>query len=254
MFGFPKTEYKSFEKNFLKTVIFQFAYEKKEEVNESKNQIKEIFKDSFPRQRDVVTSGIQINIDKNQTQIVNPIQESNGIELKSNDGQKVLNITDSSFTFTTNGKAYKNFSKLKNDLINVTEFFKLCDIKTLSRVAIRKINFIDFTLDDNPVGILDFLFNENLIGNLNHFPNTSKINHNIQSLNYYDNSNYLNIKYGLNIPNMKGTIGQVIIDIDLYTSRTVRSNELFSIATDINNEIFNVFNWIVSDQTLKLLN
>ena len=253
MFGFPKVEHTTFEKNFLKTVIFQFTYDKNERINELKGEIKDIFAQAFPRHKDITTSGIQINLDKNETQIVNPINEKNGVELKSDDGNKVLNINDTTFSFTLNGKSYKNYNNLKSDLNQINDFFELCKIKTLNKVAIRKINIVDFTLDDKPVGILNFLFNDNLIGNLNYFPNSPKINHNIQSLNYRDQNNYLNVRYGLNIPNPKASTGQVIIDIDSYKIEKSETSKLYEIADPINDEIFNIFNWLISEEMIEVL-
>ncbi len=254
MFGFKEFKPKTFNKNFLKTVIFQIAYEKVE-FEKNKEEIIKIFNGRFPRTNTKATSGIEISFKDNQTPILQNLKQPDGLEMKSEDGQKVLNITESLLSYTVSGRAYKNYSTLKEDLDQLDTFIKLCDIKSVNRIAIRKINIIEFMDEENSPEMLNYIINSDLLGNLNFFPYPGKINHNIQLLNYQDGKDYLNIKYGLNIlPKNATKIGQILIDIDLFSLESIDSMKVFDVSDKINKEIFNIFNWVISENTLNLLN
>ncbi|CAN5173623.1 hypothetical protein BH23BAC1_BH23BAC1_40820 [soil metagenome] len=252
MFGFPKNSHKSFKKNFLKRVIYQILYDENELFQHKKEAIKNLFNEQFPNQSIVAPTKVEISFSQTQTQIINEIKEDDVLELKSQDGQKVLRINNSSFSLTINGIAYKDYESLKNDLKNLKNLLKLLEISEINRVAIRKINIVEFKLIGNPSELLQYIINSNLIGNLSYFPSCEKIYNNLQSLNYRDNENNLNLKYGLNIHPSKEK-GRVIIDIDLFKQSTVLSKEIFSLSDEINNEIFNIFNWVLNPKALELL-
>ena len=113
MFGFPQTDHTTYKKNFLKTVILQIAYEDNAHVVERKKEVFNIFRETFPRTNENVTSGVQVSFSpKEKTPILEPIKNSNALDLKSGDGQKIISINSSSLTATYNGTVYKNFQKL----------------------------------------------------------------------------------------------------------------------------------------------
>lgn len=255
MFGFKKVEHRSFKKNFLKTVIFHIAFDKNVIYEEKKEEIINLFIDQFPRKNATATNGLQISFNSNQTPIFQEVKESDGLEMKSDDGQKVININSNSFSLTISGRVYKDFNSFKDDLNKLEAFLSLCSIKEVKRLAIRKINIVEFKISENPCDILTMLINPDLLGNLNYFPNPKNIKHNIQSLNYKNENHYLNIKYGLNIlPQPSEEIGQVLIDIDLFNTSKVNIKDVFVQSDEINSEIFNIFNWVISENTLNLLN
>lgn len=257
MFGFPKVEYRIFKKNFLKTVVFQINFEKpSDEFIDYSDQIKNLFLADFPRFNSSKGKGFSISFTNDKSPDFQETEEGHNIELRSQDGQSIININQNSLTYTLTGKTYSSFSSIKSNLTKISELLSLCSINQLNRVAVRKINIVEFkNEDENPSNILDFMINPNLIGNLNYIPNRESINHCIQSINLRNNDNYLNIKYGLNIPpQLDSNIGQLIIDIDLYKVGSVEVEELFSTFKDINSETFNIFNWVINENTIKILN
>lgn len=255
MFGFNKVTHKSFRKNFLKTVIFQIGFDGKIFDNDKKNEIVNLFKNQFPRENKIGNRGFQVSFRDSQTPIVQPIRENEGVELKSEDGQKILTIDRTMLSLTVSGVVYRDYYSLKEDLTKIEDFLKLSNISELNRIAIRKINLVEFKLEDNANDVLSALINPNLTVNQNYFPNSEKITHNIHSLNYRDGDAFLNIKYGLNVPpNTNTKIGQILIDIDLYKLTKLESSAIFEASDEINSEIFNVFNWVLSNKTLSMLN
>lgn len=257
MFGFPKVEHKEFGKNFLKTVIFQLSYNKYELTQERFNEIEEIFKLDFPRFSTTKGQGFEISLEQNKTPSFQHVEKGHFLDMRSSDGQKILTINEEVLNLTITGKVYKSFDDISHHIDNIAKFFKLCNITKVSKVAVRKINIIEFkVIDDNPSNILDLLLNKDLIGNISFFPNQNNINQYLQSLNYNKEVNFLNIKYGLNLPRNQSEekIGQVIIDIDLYKQEELEINKINSDSLKINSEIFNIFNWIISEKTLDILN
>lgn len=257
MFNFPHIDHRKYSKNFLKTVIFQIAYEENIRLIDKKQEIVKIFNKVFPRVNDKITKGIQISFKNDQTPILKHIEDEKAglsIEMRSNDGQSILSLDNTSLSYTIGGKSYTSFDDLKNELDLINVFFKLAEIKKVKRVAIRKINIIEFEVNNNASDLLALLISPELLSNLNYFPDNQFIIQNIQTINYQKEGFKLNIKYGLNIPPIPNQeIGQIILDIDLFSINQIESKETIRIAEDINNEIFNVFNWAISDKTKEIL-
>lgn len=255
IFGFSDIEYKQYNKNFLKTVVFQIAFDRIKNFSEKKSEIIDAFIKQFPRITTPSGAGIEISFKNSQTPIVQHIKNEDTIEFKSENGQKVLLVTNSSLSFTISGKEYKCYNNLKEDITKINEFFRFCEIKELNRLAIRKINIVDFKYEDNGSEILNSLINPNLIGNPTYYPSSEFIKQNMHSLNYKKGVYTFNIKYGLNIPQTPvQNIGQLIIDLDLFNTAKIQISEIFNIADGINKEIFNAFNWIANENLLTLLN
>ncbi|MFN8257704.1 MAG: TIGR04255 family protein [Bacteroidales bacterium] len=258
MFDFPKVEHKYFNKNFLKTVIFRIDFEENNKIFEKKKEITDLFSALLPRISDKETKGIQISFSNDQTPILQSVDNINTgkvIEMKSIDGQRILAINKSSLTYTIGGQSYSNSIDLKKELNLLIDFYKISEIKFLKRLAFRKINIIEFKISNNPSEILLQLISPDLLSNLAYFPKSNSIKQNIHSLIYQDGDYSLNIKYGLNIPPIQNIgIGQIIIDIDLFNTSKIETSETIKIADMINSEIFNIFNWAISENTKRLLN
>lgn len=256
MFGFPSTTHKYFNKNFLKTVIFQISFDENIKCIENKDEIISLFSSNFPRVNQNVTKGFQISFkQKEQTPILQSLNEDQGIEMKSDDGQKIIFINKTSFSVTVSGRAYKNFNKLTEEVEKINEFFTICGITTVKKIAIRKMNIVEFKISDNPSSTLEYIISPDLLSNLSYFPKSELIKQNIQTVNYINDECRLNLKYGLNVPPPPNTeLGQIIIDIDLINLANNEISKVFDAANLMNQEIFNVFSWSINDNTLTLLN
>jgi uncharacterized protein (TIGR04255 family) len=253
MFGFKNVERKNYKNNFLKVILFQLHYD---EINckDKVQDIQSVLKENFPRFKASPGQGFRISFDNNLPNFQETKGEFN-IDARSEDGQKVITISNNSILLTVNGAAYKSFQTTLNHFNEINSILEICQINKVNRVAVRKVNLLEFEINENPCDILNLLINPELIGNIAYAPSQQSINHYIQSLNYNNNDYFLNTKYGLSIPKqMESKIGQIIIDIDLYNQSKTPINNIINISQEINSEIFNVFNWVISDKFLELLN
>ncbi len=257
MFGFNDISYKQFNKNFLKTVVFQISFNKIEGFGGKKNEIIHKFNNFFPLVKTPTGGEIAISFNNKETPIVQHVKNDGTIEMKSENGQKILTISNESLTLTISGRDYKSYLELKDLIYNINEFFKCCNIIEIYRIAIRKINIIEFnySASNSSIEILSSVINEHLIGDVNYLPKSQFIKQNMHLISF-NNENYnLNLKYGLNIPQIPSqNIAQVIIDIDLFNNSTSPIGDMITISDNINKEIFNAFNWSINESFLNLLN
>ncbi|WP_242203232.1 TIGR04255 family protein [Aestuariivivens insulae] len=253
MFGFQKSEYKIFKRNFLRKVIFKIDFKKNTEVLKDEDFVKSVFSDFFPRFIKAQGNGVQITLG-NQNPRFEQLKGQESFVLKSSDGLTTLDINDSFLQLSFDNTAYKSSDDIRNLFELFNKFFK-DKLDTLGRISLKKINIIEFDNNNNPNGILYFLLNNSVIGNIDSFPNTELINHNLQSVNYRNDDYYLNIKYGMNIPPIKNMkIGQVIIDIELVKHSISQLTDIGSIFDEINEETYNVFCTLINDNAKNLLN
>ena len=124
MFGFPKVEHKKYNKNFLKTVIFQLQFEKCLNIESKEKEISHLFKNNFPR----LSSGkgkefeIILNNEKANFQQVN---SGHNINMKSENGQRIIDINETGLSFTIGGSSYVSFENLLIDINNIISFLGL---------------------------------------------------------------------------------------------------------------------------------
>ena len=255
IFGFNEVQHKDFKNNFLKSVILQLSYNKVLDFQDKRQKIENFFKDLFPRVGVPTSSGIHITFKNASTPVLEQVNNEDKIEMKSLSGQKTLLISNTSIVFTTTGKEYINYVQLESDMCKIQEYFTHCEIKELTRISIRKINIVDFknALGD-PFTIFQSLINTELVGNLAYFPSSTYLKQNIQNLTFKKDVYTFNIKYGLNMQNPQPDIGQLLIDFDLILTDKISVTNLFTITDEINQEIFNAFNWVVSENFINLMN
>lgn len=256
MFGFPKVDHERFQKNFLRSFIFQISFESNNNIESNSEYIQNFFKDEFPRFTSAPSKEFEISFSNLKSASFQQNEKGVFLDLRSLDGEKILNITDSQLTLTMSGKVYESFNRLDSLVKKIVNVLEVLSIDYIDRIAIRKINIIEFKINEGeqkaPIDILQQLLSPQLTSEINFLPRREKVNHYIQSLNYNIDENFLNIKYGLNVPEPDKT-GQVIIDLDLYSKISLAVNQIDIKAKQINSEIFNIFNWVVSDNTIKIL-
>lgn len=263
MFGFPEAErsdIESHKRHYLKSVIFQVKFEATDEIDKNKNRIISIFKDQFPRTNDLKQGEFEVSFKVDETPIIQSVsQKGAGFQLRPLDGLKVFSFTEDAISLTISGNVYEGFDNIKNNIIHLIEVFKLCKITSFNRVAIRKLNIIEFEVEDdvenqiNPMQILELILNPSLISNTTYFPQSECIIRNIHTINYNKDKNRLNLRYGLVVPDVTNNKGQILIDIDLFTVDDVLVDSLESLSSEINSEIFNIFNWTISEGAKKKL-
>ncbi|MGR3302460.1 MAG: TIGR04255 family protein [Candidatus Scalindua sp.] len=256
MFGFPEAErsgIESHKRHYLNSVIFQVKFNKTDEIDKNKEEITSIFKDLFPRVHKTKREGIRISIAGNKTSIVQPVShESFGFEVKSTDGQNIISFGREDITLIISGGVYKDYNNICDKIPLLIRVFGLCEIISLNRVAIRKLNTIDFEIAEgsktSPIEIADMLLNPNLLISSAYLPQPENIQQNIQTINYTKNYYRLNLRYGLIVSEVNAQKGQILIDIDLFRVDDVSVDSLESVSTEINREIFNIFSWAISEE------
>ena len=253
MFGFPKVEYVVYNRNFLRKVIFQLDFKKNPKIIENEDFLKSIFINEFPRFVKAQGNGLQITFG-NEKPIMETLNQSENFILKSQDGQTVIEINDTSLRLSFDNSAYKSSNNIRK-VLSLFDSFLENNIVDVEKISLKKINIVEFDNDSNPNGILYFLLNKSMIGNIDSFPNTELINHNLQSVNYKNEDFLLNLKYGMNIPPIQNLkIGQVIIDIEISKYTKTNIKEIKNVFEEINAEAFNVFNSLINENTKKILN
>ncbi len=261
MFGFPEADRSNIEshkKHYLNTVIFQVKFNETDEINKNKEEITSIFKDLFPRVHDITREGIRISIARDKTSIVQPVShKDSGFELKSTDGKNIISFNEQDITLAISGDVYKNYNNICDKMPLLIRVFELCEITSLNRVAIRKLNAIDFEIAEesstHPVEIVDMLLSPNLLISSAYLPQHDGIQQSIQTINYTKENYRLNLRYGLIVSEDNAKKGQVLIDIDLFRVNGVLVDSLESVSTEINSEIFNIFSWAISEEAKKQL-
>ncbi len=252
MFGFPKTEYKVFKRNFLRKVIFQLEFNKNFKIAENEESLKSFFLEEFPRFVKAQGNGLQITFG-NEKPKLETLNQSDNFILKSQDGQKTLEINDRSLRLSFDAPSYISSDNIRTILDLIFNFFH-DKIEIIEKVSLKKINIIEFDSTNNPNGILYFLLNKSIVGNVDSFPNTELINHNLQSVNYRDDNFLLNLKYGMNLPPIQNLkIGQLIIDIEISKYTKTNILDVKEVFENINSEMYNVFYSLLSDDAKKIL-
>ncbi len=255
MFGFDFVERDlSLKKNFLKSVIVQINFDKIQNYINFKDKVIAQFKDNFPRISESNQDEYRIEFKPNHTPILSEKKgATESFEMKSSSGQEILKISNNSVAYVTSGQRYQSFEKILAISQELSEIILFFGVRLVNRLSIRKLNIIEFNEVSNPTEILNFILNPELLSNLNYFPNNKFIRQNIHSVNYVNNSYYLNIRYGLNQLPPTYELGQIILDIDLFNTNSISISDIGNELKKINQEIFNVFIWAISENTKQIL-
>ncbi len=253
MFGFPKAnrpEGDQFKKNLLKSVIFQLNFGRNPEVVTGFKGKRETLKVKFPITNSIEQKFAQVRFEKDKTPIVQTARSPNhGYEFKTEDNNKTLVITEDTLSYTISGPIYQNFPGAIFEIKN--NFFPIlaeCNVVNFNRVAIRKINLIEpIDLRNTNKDLLLMAFNKDLVHNITFFPDITWIASGISNVTMEKTDKRLNIVYGLLAPSQKKTNKQILLDIDLFfCNQDFALDTLEQKWTEINDEIFNIFNWAIS--------
>lgn len=255
MFGFPKAnrpQAGQFKKNLLKSVVFQIKFERSEDVVDAFKAKREILKNKFPITNPISQNFAEVRFEKDKTPIIQTTSSPNhGYEFKTEDNSKTLFITEDTLSYTIAGPTYKNFlvtiSEIKQDFFPILH--ECCDLK-FNRIAIRKINLIEpIELTLSSKALLLSAFNEDLVHNITFFPDVTRVASGVTNVTMENVDKRINIVYGLLAPIQKGGKKQILLDIDLFFfNQNVPLNLVESKWTEINDEIFNIFNWAISNE------
>lgn len=260
MFNFPRIPRKpgfQYQSNLLRSVTFQLRYPQNISFKQCGGTWKRALQDKYPNSRDVIQGKFKVTFQEKTPVIQQPESSAAGFELRSKDGQRVVTVTEDAFTITILGSGYSNFERTFSDL--QTDFFPLlqdanaCDY---TRVAIRKVNLVEFVLTEtcSSIDTLAIILNKSLVDNLLYFPCQGLLSSGITKTSFKNGEYQLNIVYGLLEKKQSLPHNQALLDIDLFKRIGITNmSELFTIMSSINEEIFNIFHWAFQRELLEQL-
>ncbi len=258
MFGFTEVERETYNSTFLRKVIINLKFPSTSLVKEKASEIKEIFKEDFPRATLGKNQGFQISIGgKDGQPNFRTIEEDDNISLKSEDGQIELIINCDHLIFSIDGKRYNSYEKNVSCFIEKLKLLlNSLSVSDINVCTVRKINLIEFGYDNQmiPNGILNALLNKTIVYNEDSFNGMEYITQNIHNLEFKDGDYKLILKYGMNtLPLPDKKIGQLIVDNEITYDSYLSLNELEGKLKILNDELFNVFYWIFNDNAKSIL-
>lgn len=264
MFGFPKTHREKgfkFKTNLLKSATFQLKFAESNTVKPNREKLKTLLETVFPIMRDIFKQEVRVKFEKEKTPVLESAQsEAEGFEFQSEDKKKIFRLTETTFTYTIFGDIYTNFEDIKNELdALLLPALGVCQIPSANWVSIRKTNILETTSPENRPPQIDLLknaFNETLIKNILSLPNSENVESQTSNITLKTNGYKLNLNYGLlsNAIDRKIENPQLILDIDLISQGDFPMKNIGTEWDKINDEIFNIFNWSITESLKESLN
>ena len=255
MFGFPKADRPQggqFKRNLLKSVIFQVKFERAEDVVAGFKAKREILKNKLPITNSILQNFAEVRFEKDKTPIIQTASSPNhGYEFKTEDNNKTLVITEDTLSYTIAGPSYQRFSvaisEIKKDFFPI---LKESNVSNFTRIAIRKINLIEpIESTYSNKDLLFMAFNKDLIRGIASFPDMARVASGVTNVTMENADNRLNIVYGLLAPSQMKPKKQILLDIDLfYFNQNTPLDLIEEKWSEINDEIFNIFNWAISGE------
>ncbi len=262
MFNFPEVAKDSdfkFNNNLLKSVTYQFSYSPNEKINESEEFIKKSLEDKYSNIQALMQGKISINVNEKEqkTPILQQASSRAGFELRTQNNTKVLNIKSDTCTLTIAGEAYQNFKEVLLEVeTGLLPVLKQLGVDSFNRVAIRKVNLIGFSHDDSSAASqsLPLIFNASFVNNIMYLPSNQYLDAGLSNLSFINDPYQLIINYGLLRKAEGDSHRQALLDIDLFKKNEETSiDDIRSVMGDINQEIFNIFNWSLQKTLLESL-
>lgn len=264
MFNFPilikrEQDFK-FSRNLLKTVIFQAKYDTIANISKHKDDLVKALIDYYPSNKEIKEVSFEIQLGENTPMLPSLSKGgTQGYEFRSNNGQIIFAVTADSITCTVMGGIYTNFketfSQLHKHILNVTT---ILNVSRLNRLATRKINVITFSKGKNGASydVMRSYFNDVLLDNISYVPSFENITSFFSNFTMQKDNYNLILQYGLipSSPQSPPNTQQAVLDIDLFLhNKPIGTNEIIKEMSLINDEIFNIFAWAISDELKKTL-
>lgn len=258
MFGFPSYSRPanfSYNRNFLRSVVVQIKYSKNNNILDNKKLLVDILSATFPNHQELKNAGVRIKNINNKTQFIPQDFGVSGILFQTKDALKSINVSEESLVISFDGSTYTNIEKLWDELqLDLNRIFETILVKELVWISVRKINLIQFEVNENvsPIEGLRTAFNSALIGNFISLPGNENLINAVSNITLKNNEQNLNLTFGL-IPS-KEKDRNIILDIDIFlTDEVFAIDKLKEKLFDINSEIFNIFNWSLQESVINEL-
>lgn len=264
MFNFPilikrEPNFK-FSRNLLTTAIFQIKYDPIANISKHKDALVKALIDFYPSNKEIKEFGFEIQIGENTPMLPSLSKGgTQGYEFKSSNGQVIFAVTADSITCTVMGGVYTNFSEtflqLHRHILSITT---LLNISKLNRLATRKINAITFSKSPETTSydVMRSYFNAVLLDNISYMPSPENVTSFFSNFTMQKDNYNLILQYGLipSSPQAPPNTQQAILDIDLFLhNKSIGVDEINKEMSVINEEMFNIFAWAISDELKKTL-
>lgn len=262
MFGFPqKSREKGFryKRNLLRTATFQLRFPQTNTVIENVKAFEGQLLSHFPEKRSVIKGEAKIRFEPEKTPIIESGSGSQeGFEFRADDNKKVFRITENTLTYSIHGEVYTNSDDALTEMGELLlPVLGICGIEKIIWISTRKINILEpAALVNYPKSeLLSYAFDDILINNIMSLPQPVKVESGVNQIVLKTNGYKLNLRYGLLPipPASKIENPQLILDIDLISEGEFSIKDAIPEWEKINSEIFNIFNWAISDQVKESL-
>lgn len=261
MFGFPEVPRKVYKSNFLRHISITLNYKKiSDGISLDYESFAPILSDFFPdfnigEKRDI---GVSFNQQKGIIEREVESHFSNVLIFKNDKTNSSIKISDTDIEIDIEGRLYSSFTDIRRVLEGI--FDKCC--KTLSineflNISIKKLNVLEIDKEGRgKEGFEDFVYSayNNFMNNDLSIPTKRFVINDFRSINMHNENSLLNLKYGINSPeNVPGDIKHIFIDARILQNMVNVQDALNSI-DKINQELFNIYNWTISEKLINLIN
>ena len=253
-FGFDNRVRIHFKSNFLRSVTFGFRFDSVD-LKPFEAIIKDRMSALFPRFTLGKDLSYTINLNGNQTPLVRS-ESGNGYIMISANGLSNIHLNDTSLVLTLLGNNYSRYEDVIPIIKSISSLLKEVGVSTIRFCSERKLNIANFQSQAQDVtSILKDLIAPNFINDACAFPSMESMSQAMYSFVLRDQTYNLNLNYGIpQFDNSKHPlIGSVVIDIDLGLIKPFNTQDLTNSCTSLNNEVFNIFFGITSDNLKKNL-
>ena len=253
MFGFPEANYKTYKHNFLRKIEIKFLFPHIE-LKDRESLIKECISPLFPDFQ--LEKKLNFIFDLQNT---NEVIENKGTEEEIyfifKKDKSLLQVTEDSFVLKINGSEYQSLESIIAITENIIKLAPLLGINTFERINFNKLNILELK-EVEELSDLSYYAHQKYINTEIRKPNQSQLvinDYRTLTMTNSDEKALLILKYGINSPtNERGKLNHIFIEIDI-TSKDVHTTETLSTLKEVNKEMFNIFNWTVSNELINLL-
>lgn len=219
---------------------------------------------SYPQRRSIKQGGFSIRVgseEGHRTPVVTTEDATDaGVEYRSESGNRIFQLLRDSIALTILDGQYSTFhDEFDTFWEGAQVLMESLEIRTLTRLAIRKINLFEFreNTDTPAVESLPVVFKEGLVESLMSFPGHSVTRASLHRVEMTEGAHQLKLAYGLT-PQVKESDGFRnrigTLDIDVFRMEadldpTVAPDEMRC----INETVYNVFDYVVTDEAKRFM-
>lgn len=268
MFGIPFKEEVVYNRNFLNNVIFDATFAVNRKCSANRDDIANEFAAELPIRTDGVSQEIQFSFNaktKSNSITTRQDEDNRTLILRAKDGQKQLDLTNISMKYQETGAKYKDQKDFDAKVGKGLKFLSQIDVKEFTKISLRKVNIVNFNTSSNgyveTIGynaVQDLISPKLLCSFESLVDSIPFMKQHMSTIQFEDADNQLIIRYGTIIDskqeNGRSVKGKVIIDFQLSKMSRVSIQEVDQLLSDYHQELYNAFNWCITEHMLQILN